>query len=238
VSRIDDDMRDRSARRATQARTDGRKAPGSSPFQKMLKMFKGAGGGPKKGGGGGVKKPQLERKEEARTEARKRAVYKGPAGGGGGGKSGGGGQPQDDDSQLEGAEEERDDEATILEDPSIVERPVVPQGDFRYNPSLHAAIAVPKAAGEGGAALAAEVAKEIGAKLTGRTSGEWRFNLRAGPVKGLSVRARLIDKRLELLVWGTDAQMLAQLKKIVGPLQAEMKALGFETAAVSTALAG
>jgi hypothetical protein len=235
VGRIDDDMRDRATRRASQARPDGRKAPGSSPFQKMLKLFKGAGSGGKKGGGGALKKPQTERKEETRTEARKKAAPKRPAGRRGG-KSGGG-PPEEDDRSMEG-DEDVDDEATILEDPSIVERPVVPDGGFRYNPSLHAAIAVPKAAGEGGAALAAEIAKEIASKLAGKVSGEWRFNLRAAPVKGLSVRARMSEKRVELLVWGADAGALAQVKRLTAALQTELKALGFEAGVISTAQAG
>jgi hypothetical protein len=232
VSRIDDDMRDRATRRATPGRPDARKS-GSSPFQKMLKMFKGAAGGPKKGSGG-VKKPQAEKKEEARSDPRKRAVGKRPSGGGGGK---GGGRQRGPEVPWE-EEEVTDDEATILEDPSIVERPVVPEGGFRYNPSLHAAIATPRAAGEGGAALAAEIAKEIAARLAGKTAGEWRFNLRAAPVKGLSVRARLSDKRLELLVWGADAGMLARVKKLVAPLQAELKTLGLEAGVISTAQAG
>jgi hypothetical protein len=97
---------------------------------------------------------------------------------------------------------------------------------------------VPKAAGEGGAALAAEIAKEVAAKLAGKTSGEWRFNLRSAAVKGLSVRARMTEKRLELLVWGADATALAQVKKLVAALQAELKTLGFEAGVISTAQAG
>ncbi|HEX4620500.1 MAG TPA: hypothetical protein VH208_02935, partial [Myxococcaceae bacterium] len=52
----------------------------------------------------------------------------GPSGGGGG--KGGSRQRGPEVPWEEG--EVTDEEATILEDPSIVERPVVPEGGFRY----------------------------------------------------------------------------------------------------------
>jgi hypothetical protein len=224
VGRIDDDMPDRAARRAQQARPDARRPARSSPFQKMLELFK--------GGDGGLKRPRAERKEETGTEDRKKSAAKRPSRGGGGESSGRGQQEGDEDP---------DDEATILEDPSIVERPAIPEGDFRYNPALHAAIALPKSGGvapDSAPALATEIAREIAAKLGGKSAGELRFNLRTAPVKGLCVRARISDKGVEVLVWGADAGTLGQLKEIAAPLKAELKALGFEVSALSTAQAG